>query len=156
MTQNKSNLKYYQDWIRLFNDLKTYIMDEEIYEICIKGDLVDKKTTLILFEKALLENVNFLLNRVLSRFSKQINLVLEFGDHFDISHKVNILKRDLKYISFFKQLSFLDKQFKDEIEKSFEENVQSYFDMFLKQIKKHTCDNDSIFELYYHLQSVKL
>lgn len=152
----KNNLNYYQDWVKLFSLIKIHGLNNEFYLECVAGELLDKEYTLIYFKEELLEIINYCLKKDISRFIRDMNLLLEFNDIYSVTRKLCLLKKSLYHLQFFKKLSFLDEKFRMELTKSFNENVNDFYYKFRSNIRKKYSDNQEMIELYYMIQKFKI
>lgn len=144
--------KYYQEWLVIFDNLKQNGINEETYNLCINGTLDDRKYSIDKFKNELVEMINIVLNKTINRFIQTSNLMFELNDIWGIKRKLIELKKHLKQMMFFKQLTFLENKFIDELNNSYLENVQKFYHMFLDKVKQQLVDNENLYELYYILK----
>lgn len=147
--------KYYQDWLGLFSNITKSGITDKLYEQCINGKLEDRKYSLNNFKNELIKTINICLNNVINSYVKEIGLLFEFNDINTIILRTQNLKLKFKKIAFFNYLSFLDDSFLDELNKSFNENINDFYEMYLEKLKKQSIENDNIFELYYILKKYR-
>lgn len=148
-------LYYYHDWLDLFNYYESTDLNEQLYNNIIKQNLGDKEVSLINFKKALICFINHYLNYQFKRYTKVVNLLLEFNDINQISRETIKIKNNLKYLTFFNQLAFLDKTFKNELNESLKENIDLFYKQLLDKVKEQTIENEYAFEIYYILNKFK-
>jgi len=151
-----SELAYYHDWIMFFEIIKQKEIDDELYKIAINGKLEDAKTSIVNFKKQLISCINDCLNIYFNRFAKSLNLLFVNNDTNQIIRISQKLKLTIMRLNFFNNLSFLDHDFIKELNESFLENIKSFYDELLKQLRKHSMENDNAFELYYILKKYRI
>ncbi len=149
---NNKTLKYYSEWIVLFEKMKQHGINELSYNECISGTLEDRNFSLNNFKEQLVNTINILLENAINRFIKVTNLMLEVNDIYKIKTTLIDLKKQINQMMFYKELSFLEDEFIQELNKSFSENVQSFYKSLLDKVKKQTIENNVAFELYYILK----
>lgn len=148
-------LHYYHDWLDWFSYYETSDLNGKIYNNIIGRDLEDKKSSIINFKKALIEFINKYINYQFNRYAKRVNLFLELNDINQITRETKKNRNNFYYLTFFNKLSFLDKEFKKELNQSLSENINDFYKQLLEKIKKQTIENENAFEIYYILNRFK-
>ena len=144
--------KYYQEWLVVFDNLKQNGVNDEIYNLCVSGTLEDRKFSIDKFKNELVETINIVLNKTINRFIQTSNLMFELNDIWGIKRKLIELKKNLKQVMFFKQLTFLENKFIEELSNSYLDNIHKFYNMFLDKVKEQIVDNENLYELYYVLK----
>lgn len=124
------------EWIKAFDDI-----DNDHYDDFIKGKLVDKKYSLELFSKIMLEFINKKLNLLFMVTTKRINLLLEVNEYFSIEYELIRFNNEAKKLLFFRHLNFLPDKFILTVEKSFNDNFKAYIDSILNEFERISMGN---------------
>lgn len=152
---DKTELNYYHDWLKFFKYLNNKNFNDQLYLIAKNGQLADSDIMLGNFKNILIEFINEYINLQFTLLIKKINSSFEFNDLSMINKTLFQINNNLKKLSFFKHLSFLNMDFKNELYKSLTDNIQTFYDDIINKIKINTVENNIAFEIYYLLKKNK-
>lgn len=123
----------YQEWMDCFVQMKqSNISDEHINLIC-KGTLQGNEQTSLRFQINIVNLLNDMLDARTTRFIKQMNVLLENNELFDLVELFRKFRKEIKHCLFFSRIDWLPSTFRQELFQSAEKQIR----IFLKKITDH-------------------
>ena len=149
----------YEDWLNCFNILKqtSTISDAEIVSIS-KGFFAEKDYICVQFHQNLAETVNLMINNRTAVFIKNLEKLISFNEISGITSLFVKLRNEINRCLFFTQLDFLDKDFKQELERSLKAQTQKFWTDILAHLHKESLEfsNPDLEDSLFLIRRIKL
>ena len=119
----------YEDWLNCFDMLKSgSSVDNGTITAVARGSFVNKGYIAAQYQQRLTETINEMLNKRISRFVKDLNLLISFSELSDIVPLFVKLRNEVNKCLFFTRLGFLDNNVKRELENSVKTQMEEFWD----------------------------
>lgn len=142
----------YEDWLNCFDLLrKNSFVDDEVAMTIAKGSFRNRGYIAAQFQQKLAETISEMLNNRITRFLKDLNMLISFNELSDIVPLFVKLRNEVNKCMFFTELSFLEPNIRYELEQSVKIQVENFWNdtiMFLQRqtMEFHNADlEDSLF-----------
>ena len=142
----------YEDWLDRFDLLRSgFTVDSRVTAAIAGGSLISSGYISQQFQHKLEETINEMLNNRIARFLKELNMLISLNELSDIVPLFVRLRNEVNKCLFFTGLSFLDEDFRRELEESAKTQMERFWNdtvMFLRgqTLEFHNTDlEDSLF-----------
>jgi hypothetical protein len=144
----------YEDWLYCFDLLKsTSSVDNRLAMTIAEGSFVSRGYIAIQFQHKLAETINVMLNKRISRFLKDLNMLISFNELADIVPLFVKLRNEVGKCLFLCKFNFLDENVQLELEESFKVQMECFWNDTILFLQKQTMEysnadlEDSLFLL---------
>ena len=145
MTRSEEPPESYEEWLACFQRLQERPQDAG--ELCSRmrlGVFRGVDTPLLpVFQQRILECVNRMLERTVTRFSLQCQEVLEEGDTAMLDVLFHRLARQIRLALFFRELEFLPDEFRRSTEISLKERMSEFWNGVIRSLERDALENGS-------------
>ncbi len=145
MTRSEEPPESYEEWLACFQRLQERPQDAG--ELCLRmrlGVFRGVDTPLLpVFQQRILECVNQMLDRTVSRFSIRCQEVLEEGDTAMLDLLFHRLARQIRLALFFRELDFLPDEFRQSTEFSLKERMSEFWKGVIRSLEREALENGS-------------
>jgi len=131
----------YEDWLNCFDMLRVSTsVDNGVAMTIANGSFINRGYIATQFQHKLAETINEMLNKRITRFLKDLNLLISFNELSDIVPLFVKLRNEINKCLFFTELSFLDKNVKHELEESVKTQMERFWDDTVMFLHKQTLE----------------
>lgn len=134
----------YQQWQTCFLRLKRGEMSLRELETSDLGDLRLSAAARDGFVRELEETVNVLLNRACQRFSRNLREAGETGDLETVPLLAGRFRREVQGVLFIRKLSFLDMDYRKELETAIRQQLDGTWQSFLRSLQRQAEQTPSV------------
>jgi len=118
----------YEDWLTCFDWLKSVsFFDNDTAMTITKGSFVNRGHLSALFHQELAETISAMLNRRITRFLKELNILISFNELLDIVPLFVKFRNEIRKCMFFTDFGFLDETIKTELEQSTKTQMNTFW-----------------------------
>jgi len=144
----------YQQWLSCFEILKnTPFIEDDYMEAISKGTLQnDSPFITAQFQTKLVELVNELINNCITRFHKELGLLLSFGEFLDVAVLFSKLQREIKKHLILTEIEFLDVTFASLLSTSMTTQIDAFLDDVVSILNEQAMEHENDDLLYTLLQ----
>lgn len=146
----------YQQWLKCFEHLGGYTLDEKMLEAMAQGTFLGEPTESFLAR--LSDVVSLCLSAYCRRFLRMMDLILAEGEPDMAGILASRLKKDIQRCFFYRSLSFLEESFVQKLDQGFQVQVEQFWKNFLSELRKSARDSNSpvLEDLYYEMKRVTI
>jgi len=131
----------YDEWLGCFDLLKSgSSVDSRVVMTIAEGSFVNRGYIAVQFHQQLAETINEMLNKRISRFLKDLNMLISFNELSDIVPLFTKLRNEVRKCLFFNEFDFLDTSIKCELEQSVKTQVDDFWDNTVDFLQKQTLE----------------
>jgi hypothetical protein len=135
----------YEDWLNCFDLLKlSSSVDNSVAMTIANGSFINKGYIATQFHQKLAETINEMLNKRITRFLKELNMLISFNELSDIVPLFVKLRNEVNNCLFFSEFRFLDIKVKGELEQSVKIQMEQFWADTLSFLQKQTMDYSNI------------
>ena len=149
----------YEDWLVCFDFLKSSpSVDNSIAMTIAKGSFVNRGYIAAQFHQKLTDTINEMLNKRIARFLKDLNMLISFNELSDIVPLFVKLRDEVDKCLFFRELDFLDKEIKRELEQSIKTQVEKFWNDTVNFLKRQTLEfsNEELEDSLFLIRRIRL
>ena len=110
------------------------------------------------FHQKLADTINEMLNKRISKFSKDLNMLISFNELSDIVPLFIRLRNDVEFCLFFMKFDFLDKGIKGELEQSVKAQMEKFWNDTVAFLQRQTMEfsNSDLEDSLFLIRRLKL
>jgi hypothetical protein len=149
----------YEDWLLCFDFLKSSpSVDDGVAMTIAKGSFVNRGYIAVQFHQKLADTINEMLNKRIARFLKDLNMLISFNELSDIVPLFVKLRNEVEKCLFFRELEFLDKGIKHELEQSIKTQMGKFWNDTVTSLQKQTLEfsNDDLEDSLLLIRRIRL
>lgn len=139
----------YQQWIKIFEEIKQNNTLKDNYSRLIRGKLKDKKYSIDYFNKELIDFVKFYLKFIFENYQVSLNYFLKKNDYSSVRYLTINFIENVKMIRFFDLLNFVNSKLKFDLDSEIQRNVTEFNSKFEKYLYENSGYNPFFNELNY-------
>ena len=118
----------YEDWLNCFELLKAGTsVDPGVLMTITKGSLINSGYITIKFNQKLAETINDMLNKRISRFLKELNMLISCNELSDIVPLFVKFRNEIRRCMFFTEFDFIERNIKKELEQSTRTQMERFW-----------------------------
>lgn len=135
----------YENWLNCFDLLKSSLSyNSEIVEIIKKGSFTNTGYIAGQFNNKLADAITEMLNKRISRFVKDLNMLIAFNELSDIVPLFAKLRNQFKNCLFFLDFDFLDSAIKFELEQSVKNQTKKFWNDTVSFLNGQTLEYSNV------------
>ena len=135
----------YDEWLDCFDLLKSSaFVDSRVTMTIAKGSFANKGYIAVQFNQKLAETINEMLNKRISRFLKDLNMLISFNELSDIVPLFVKLNNEVKKCLFFREFAFLDRGIKRELEQSIKMQMGQFWNETVTFLQNQTMEFSNV------------
>lgn len=142
-TKEKGAPGTYQEWLECLSDLKTHKVDGYHLQIIGEGTLSCSTDMLRKLEERIADTVSEMANHRINRFVKRMNQLLAFGEVQELPLLFRHFRKEIMECFFFKNISFISKDAKEEIELQLQGQIGSFWKDMIDFLRKAAEEDES-------------
>ncbi|MBQ7353411.1 MAG: hypothetical protein IJW54_05335 [Clostridia bacterium] len=131
----------YSDWIRAFENIKSYPLSQDSYYELELGRLDTYSSMSHPFNSMLTDTINVVLNRCIDSFSRELDMCLSFNEIDNIELVFSHLKTNVRRVFFFERLGFLPDSVKNELSEKIKEQMSAFWNTVVNHLTKEAMNN---------------
>ena len=149
----------YPEWLRCFQTLaECATLDRGIADTISNGSFSGSANMMASFQRQLVTTLNTMLDKRMKRFVRNLNLLLENKDWWDLAPLFTKFQKEVNQCMFFTSFHFLEQSYLDELQASFSKQVTAFWNesvRFLQRLCAET-GNVELDDSLYFIKRVKL
>lgn len=131
----------YEEWLNCFDLLRlSSSVDSGVAMTIANGSFINRGYIAVQFHQKLAETINEMLNKRISRFLKDLNLLISFNELSDIVPLFVKLRNEVNKCLFFTELGFLDANVKRELEESVKTQMGKFWNDTIMFLQRQTLE----------------
>ena len=135
----------YEDWLNCFDLLKLgSSIDSSVAMTIANGSFVNRGYITTQFHQKLVETINEMLNKRISRFLKDLNILIVFNELSDIVPLFVKLRNEVNKCLFFSEFHFLDEDVKNELVQSVKTQTEQFWAETLSYLQEQTVMHSNV------------
>jgi len=149
----------YEEWLKYFELLKSSsFVDEAVVMTITKGTFVDKGYIATQFNQQLVETINQALNKRISRFLKDLDLLISLNELSGMVPLFTKFRSEIRKCLFFTKLEFLDSSINEEIEQSVKNQMEQLWNDTVSFLQKQSleCSNTDLEDSLFLIRRIRL
>ena len=149
----------YDEWLSCFDFLKSSpSVNNSVAMTIAKGSFVNRGYIAVQFHQKLADTISEMLNKRIARFLKDLNMLISLNELSDIVPLFVKLRNDVERCLFFKELDFLDKGIKRDLEQSIKTEIGKFWNDTMTFLQKQTLEysNSDLEDSLFLIRRIRL